>query len=337
MSSRITGLIAAPFTPFHPDGQLNLRMIERQAAHLIASGVCGAFICGTTGESASLTIAERKLIAQRWVEVAGSELAIIVHTGHNCLADSRELAAHAQQIGAHATAAVAPCYFKPARMPELVACCQQMASAAPKIPFFYYHIPSMTGLHFSMAHFLTCAREQIPNLAGVKFTHEDLMDYAQATQVAGGAYNILFGRDEILLSALALGARGAVGSTYNYLAPIYRRLMAAFAAGDLETAQHAQTQAVRFIDLMLSHGGLPAAKAMMQMVGIDCGPVRLPLRSLSREQVDRLRKELEEAGFFAAIVAGCTTGSATSTSDAHNGRQERTAGITPEPVGKQDH
>src|SRR5690554_5719942 len=93
--SRIAGLIAAPFTPFHADGQLNLRMIERQAAHLIASGVSGAFICGTTGESASLTIAERKLIAQRWVEVAGRELAIIVHTGHNCLADSRELAAHA--------------------------------------------------------------------------------------------------------------------------------------------------------------------------------------------------------------------------------------------------
>src|SRR5690606_12944232 len=190
-----------------------------------------------------------------------------------------------------ATAATAPCYFKPAHMTELVGCCREVATAALALPFYYYHIPSMTGLNFSMAHFLSAAREQIPNLAGVKFTHENLMDYSQAMQVADGAYNVLFGRDEILLSALALGARGAVGSTYNYMAPIYLRVMAAFEAGDLDAARREQAIAVRLIDLMIRHGGLPAGKAMMQLAGVDCGPVRLPLRRLSIQQINQLRSE----------------------------------------------
>src|ERR1043165_1641656 len=100
-------LIAAPFTPFHGDGSLNLPVIEKQATALAADGVRGAFVCGTTGEGASLTGAERQQVAARWREVASDRLEIIVHVGHVCLDEARALAAHAQRSGANGIAAVA--------------------------------------------------------------------------------------------------------------------------------------------------------------------------------------------------------------------------------------
>src|SRR5438105_15938504 len=110
----LTGLIAAPFTAFHDDGSLNLALIEKQAASLLANGVTGAFICGTTGEGPSLTTAERMQVAERWQSAAGAQLRVIVHVGHTALGDCQALAAHAQQIGAAAIGCVAPFFYKPA-------------------------------------------------------------------------------------------------------------------------------------------------------------------------------------------------------------------------------
>src|SRR5947209_17091760 len=104
MTLRLTGLVAAPHTPLHADGSLNLAAIECQAQLLLETGVRGAFVCGTTGESHSLTVEERMQVAARWLQVAGGRLPVVVHVGHNCLADARALAAHAQRIGADAIA-----------------------------------------------------------------------------------------------------------------------------------------------------------------------------------------------------------------------------------------
>lgn len=294
----LTGLIAAPHTPMHADGRLNEAAIERQAEWLVTHGVSGAFICGTTGEGLSLTVSERIRVADQWCRVARGKLAIVVHTGHACLHDARELASHAEKCGADAVAAMIPALFKPRSVAELVDCCAQIASASPGLPFYYYHIPSMTGLNFSMADFLHEASARIANLAGVKFTHEDLMDLHQCLRVEQGRFNLLFGRDEILLSALVLGARGAVGSTYNFAAPIYLRMMAAFAAGDLATAEQEQARAAAMIRTLNRYGGLAAGKAVMKMFGLDCGPVRLPLRDLTADQYQALATDLERIGFF---------------------------------------
>jgi N-acetylneuraminate lyase len=146
--------------------------------------------------------------------------------------------------------------------------------------------------------FLKEADGKIPNLAGIKFTHEDLMDYANARAFAGGKYAMLFGRDEILLAGLGFGAAGAVGSTYNFAAPLYLSLMRAFAADDLETARREQGRAREFIGVLQRHGGLVAGKAVMKLIGLDCGPARLPLRTLRTTEETSLRTDLEAVGFF---------------------------------------
>jgi N-acetylneuraminate lyase len=297
MKPRLNGLIAAPFTPFLPDGGLNLSVIQQQADSLAANGVTGAFICGTTGEGLSLTTAERMQVAERWVAAAARRLKVIVHVGHNSLGDSQELAGHAEQVGADAFATMGPTFFLPAGAEQLADFCARMAKAAPSLPFYYYHLPAMTGVNMPMIEFLKCASQGIPNFAGVKFTDEDLMSYSQCLNFEDGRFDILFGRDEILLAALALGAIGAVGSTYNYMAPLYHQLRAAFERGDLETARRHQFTAMHIITVMNRHGGLPAGKAMMGMVGIDCGPVRPPLRNLSPGELEALRRELQQTGF----------------------------------------
>lgn len=303
MKTKLTGLVAAPFTPMQDDGGLNLAMIETQARALVDNSVNGAFICGTTGEGMSLTTAERMQVAERWTKVAPASLQVIVHVGHNSLEECCTLAAHAQQIGADAVATIGPCFFRPASVEQLVSFCAQTAKSAPDLPFYFYHMPAMTGVNFPMIDFLKVASRRIPNLAGIKFTHENLMDYTECLNFESKRFNVLWGRDEILLAAFAHGATGAVGSTYNYMAPIYRKVLGAFEVGDLETARRQQLAAIESIQVMIRHGGLPAGKAIMKLIGIDCGPVRQPLRTLDPEQVNNLRCDLEKIGFpFSATV-----------------------------------
>src|SRR5258708_4449348 len=234
----------------HADGSLNPAMVERQVKALAENRVNGAFICGTTGEGMSLTTDERLQVAEKWVAVAPRQLRVIVHVGHHAVAESRALAAHAERIKAYAIAALGPTFFPVANVEGLVDFCAQIAAAAPSLPFYYYHIPAMTGVDLPMFDFLRLAGRRIPNLAGIKFTHENLMDYSRCLHFEEGRFNILFGRDEILLPALAMGATGAVGSTYNYMAPIYHRVIEAFNAGDIEVAREFQSRAIQIISVM---------------------------------------------------------------------------------------
>jgi N-acetylneuraminate lyase len=300
---RTQGLIAAPFTPMGADGAINLNAVDAYARWLHHHQVVGAFICGTTGEGMSLTLNERQQVAERWVATAPPGLRVIVHVGHNSLADCRTLAAHAQSIGADSIACISPFFFKPAGVATLVDWCAQVADAAPRLPFYYYHLPSMSGVSLRVSEFLRVAAPRIPTLAGVKFTYEDLEDFECCLQYEDARFDILFGRDELLLSALRRGARGAVGSTYNYAAPLYQALIAAYAQGDQAKAEDLQALAVRMIRQFLECGAHPVAafKWFMTRVGVDCGPVRLPLHEPTPEQISALEPKLEASGIFAWV------------------------------------
>jgi N-acetylneuraminate lyase len=137
---------------------------------------------------------------------------------------------------------------------------------------------------------------RIPNLAGIKFTSTNLMALQECLAADDGRFNILFGTDEMLLAGLALGVPGAVGSTYNYAAPLYAKLIAAHEAGDLVTAQALQLKSVKLVQILLQYGVLAAGKALMERAGVDCGPVRPPVRNLTPEQKARLFQQVESLG-----------------------------------------
>jgi N-acetylneuraminate lyase len=285
----------------HADGSLDLAAVERQAEHLVSQGIIAAFVCGTTGEGPSLSVPERRQLFERWCQVAGKTLPVIAHVGDPSIAAAKELAEHAQRSGAAAVAAVPPFYFRPSRVDDVLACCAAVASAAPGLPFYYYHIPGNTGVRFAVAELLEAAARTVPNFAGLKFSDDDLMDFGQCVTLAGDRYDLFYGRDEMLLPALSVGARAAIGTTYNFAAPLYRRMITAFEKGDLAAAQALQATSRDLVAAIQPHGGLPAMKAAMSLAGVDCGPCRLPLRTLDERQIELLRDDLEAAGLLAVI------------------------------------
>jgi N-acetylneuraminate lyase len=294
---RLTGLVAASFTAFHADGSLNLDPVERYAALLTRNGVNGVFVNGTTGEGVGMKNAERMQNLQRWMDVARGALKVIAHVGHNSLADAQALAAHAATLRVDAIATVAPSVLRPAAIEDLVDWCAAVAASAPQTPYYYYHIPVLTGIRFGMSRFMWLAAARIPTFAGIKFTDENLMEFANCVNADGGRYNLLYGRDEILLAGLASGAHGAIGSTFNYSAPVYNRVIAAFERSDMPTAMREMTRARNCVQVLIDFGGLPAGKAMLKLCGIDCGPVRLPLRTLPPDRVAQMEKALAAIGW----------------------------------------
>jgi N-acetylneuraminate lyase len=282
------GLVPAVLTPFDPAGALNLAAVESHAALLLRDGVAGVFVGGTTGEFSSLAFEER----------LATPIRLVVHVGANCLPDAKHLAAHAQAIGAAAIAAVAPSYIKPKSLDVLIQWSAELAAAAPATPFYFYDIPVLTGVAFPMADFLEQAPARIPTLAGVKFTNLDLMMLQRLFRAGGGRFDVLYGFDEQLLAAVVLGAKGAVGTSYNFAAPLYHRLLAAATANDFATARAEQYRGAELIGIMQKYGFLAAAKELMRVRGVDLGPVRLPHVTLTPEQAAAFRGELATTGFF---------------------------------------
>lgn len=292
------GLIAAPLSVLNSDKSVNLKGIKNYANLLAKNGVVGAFVNGTTGEGLSLTVKERMDIAAEWVKAAPESLKIIVHIGHASLQDSKILANHAQEIGAYAIASIGSIYFKPNNLHDLVEYSAQQAASAPKLPYFYYHIPSLTGINYPMREYLKLAKDRIPNLAGIKYTFETLMDYELCRLYENERFDMMMGRDEMLLCGLVLGAKSAVGSTYNFAAPLYNEMIAEYNKGNIPKAQILQRKSMELVEILLMHNKFfAAAKACMKRLGIDCGPVRPPLPDLTITEIKALNQKLDEFNF----------------------------------------
>lgn len=292
-------LIAPPHAPFHADGSLNLSTVEKLAEYYSETGIAGVFVSGTTGESLSLTVQERLDLAERWIEVCRStDIDVIIQVGHNCIEDSRTMAAHALRSGADAVATMAPSFLKPDTVNDLIECCIPVAEAAGDLPFYLYDIPSMTDVRLPMPEFLSTAKARILNLKGLKFTNPDLVQLQECLRFGQGSpdvdeFEILFGCDEILLTGVMLGCPGAVGSTYNFAANHYREMIDSLFSGHLDAARIGQYEAVRMIRTLQKYSFLPASKAVMGFLGIDCGPVRSPLRNISQSEKSLLHDELQ--------------------------------------------
>ncbi len=304
-TEKISGLVAAPFTPMHSNGELNLSIIDQYYRLLSGNGVVGAFINGSTGEGVSTTKNEKIKVAEAWAKAsAGGSIKVINHLGGTCYKDCIDLAVESQRMGLHSVAVTSPSYFKPANVKVLAQFFMKIAEAVPEMPVYYYHIPVLTGGFFNMIDFVREVAPRVPNFAGIKYTHEDFMDFLSCLNYDNGKYDMLWGRDENLLSALVLGARGGVGSTYNYAAPLYNRLIEAFDSNDLVTARALQQRSIDMITLLGKYGGIATGKAYMRYIGLDCGEFRLPVRNMSLSDYQmflRDVKNLEMDDLFSKI------------------------------------
>ena len=296
---KINGLIAAPYTPMSNTGKINPMIIPNYSEFLKKKGIKGVFICGTTGEGLSLSIEERFIIANEWIKQKSPEFKVIIHVGTTSLEQSKSLAIHAQKIGADAISTMAPMFLKPNNINNLVKFCKEIAKEANDTPFYYYNIPSISGVELSMVDYINLASKEIPSFYGMKFTHNNFMEMQSCINLNNNKWNILHGLDEVLLAGLSFGITGAVGSTYNFLGNLYNSIIQEFKNGKIENARKKQLISVRIIETIIKYGGsIIAGKPMMKLIGIDCGPTRSPLPKLSDNEFSKLKEELKKVDFY---------------------------------------
>lgn len=297
---KIVGLIDAPFTPFYENGEVNLEPIGEYARMLVKNGLKGVFINGSSGEGYMLTEDERMRLAEEWVKVAPKGFKVIVHVGSCCVKESRRLAEHAQKIGAWGIGAMAPPFPKVGRIEELVKYCEEIASGAPRLPFYYYHIPAFNGAYLPMTAFLEAVDGRISNFAGIKYTYESIYEYNQCRLYKNGKYDMLHGQDETILPSLAMGgAQGGIGGTTNYNGINLVGIIDAWNAGDIEKARELQNFSQAVINVICHYrGNIVAGKRIMKLIGLDLGKNRTPFQNMTDDEEARMKAELESIGFF---------------------------------------
>jgi N-acetylneuraminate lyase len=299
----IQGIVPAVFTPLHSDGSLNLAQVSPIVERLVTQGASALYVCGATGEGVSLTREERMAVAERYLQAVAGRIPVIVQVGHDSLREACLLAAHAQASGASAISAIPPCFFKVDRLEILLDCLGEICAAAPGMPFYYYNIPRLTAARFDIVELLRLSISRLPGLRGVKYSDFTIFELQACVELENGRFNILFGSDEMLLSGLIGGAQGAVGTTYSFALPLYQRIYNAFQAGQIVEAQKLQSLSVQMLRIINRYAtastNLPAMKSVMKLIGLDCGPLRLPLPSLTAAQEQELASALTSIGFFA--------------------------------------
>ena len=275
--------------------------IAAYAAMLKKNGLKGVFINGSSGEGYMLTDEERKRLAEEWIKYADADFKVIVHVGSCCVKASRELARHAAEIGAWGIGAMAPPFPKIGRVEELVKYVEEIASGAPQLPFYYYHIPAFNGAFLPMVDLLKAVDGRIPNFAGIKYTFESLYEYNQCRLYANGKYDMLHGQDETILPSLAQGgAQGGIGGTTNYNGRELVGIIEAWEKGDIETAREKQNFSQAVINVICHYrGNIVGGKRIMKLIGLDLGPNRTPFRNMTDEEEAAMKQELEAIDFFA--------------------------------------
>jgi len=291
---KFEGLVAAPFTPMDSRGNLNPGLIPGYYDFLEKNHIAGAFINGSTGEGVSLTQKEKQLNVTEWSTCRrnGGKVPVINLVGGTSYQECIDLALFSREAGISAIALLAPYYFKPSDENQLAEFVARVGESVPDMPVYFYHIPVLTGVNMPMIGFLKKISGMLPNFAGIKYTQEDFMDFLSCLNFENRKYDILWGRDECLLSALVLGCRGAVGSTYNYSAPLYHKIIAAFNDGRLEEARELQQMSINMITLLGRYGGIATGKAFMKYIGIDCGEFRSPVKNMSAKMFEEFVRDV---------------------------------------------
>ena len=295
-------ILPAVFTPMFDDGSINYNQIDALFQHCIESGFRGIFLNGTTGECMSMSTLERKNLVEAWIACRKknnrSDFKIVVHIGSANLYEAAEMAEHAQAQGADGIAMVPTFYFRPKNMNELIDQCKFVASAAPHVPFYYYNIPSLTGVNFPLTAYMEHAVREIPTFAGLKNSFNDLVDYQQCLHASKGEYSLFWGTDEVFMMVYAAGNRNYVGSTYNFMGAIYFKMLDAYHAGNFEKLTTLQAEATAIYNVLGEYNSLIAGKEIMRHIGLDCGPVRKPLRNLKAAESTSLLDKLQKTTLF---------------------------------------
>lgn len=284
--TKYQGVIPAFYACYAPDGSISAEGVKALTRHLIAKGVKGVYVGGSSGECIYQHPDERKAVLEAVMSEARGKITVIAHVACNNTADSVELAAHAEACGVDAIAAIPPIYF---HLPEYAIAdyWNAMSAAAPHTEFVIYNIPQLAGTALTMSLLRTML--QNPNVVAVKNSSmptQDIQMFKDAGIAARGqnGFVVFNGPDEQFVSGLAMGADGGIGGTYAVMPELFLKMYELVHKGEMDAARALQYQADRIIYKMCeAHGNLYAVQKeiLRRMYGLELGGVRAPLPGLA--------------------------------------------------------
>ena len=290
----VRGVITALVTPFDAQGKLNESSLERLVEFQIRTGVHGLSPCGTTGETALLTVEERQHIAEIAVRIAKGRIPVLVQTGAASTATTIALTRHAQKIGASAATVVTPWYFRYGD-DALIQHYVRVAESVPDFPIYLYNIPQLTGNNLS-PNVVHAIADRCPNVVGLKDSCGILAQIIDSAGARGGKFNVAIGSDGLLLSAAVAGIGAGISGNANAVPELFVEFYNAFWRGDLAAAQAVQARIQHARRTLKDGGDLSLFKAVLTHRGIPAGGVRAPLLNASKEMVDTAIQSLRDTG-----------------------------------------
>jgi 4-hydroxy-tetrahydrodipicolinate synthase len=291
----LEGIYPALVTPFKDDMGIDEKALRQLVNFVIDEDVTGVVPCGTTGEFIYMSKEERKRTVEIVIDEVGRRVPVIAGTGASSTLEAIELTKHAEKAGADAALVVSPYYLRPADKGDFQHFYE--VTQATSIPIVLYNIPQCAGSFLSREVVEDLA--QMGNVVGLKDSSGHLPYMLELLQTVGNKINIVCGHDEVVLPALAAGAKGAILASANVIPDIWIKLLEAVQKGNLQKARELQMNAQKLARIFVRHGGAVPVKAALKMRGLDMGKTRRPLVSggvLSMEVREEMRMELEKLG-----------------------------------------
>ncbi|MCC6683161.1 MAG: dihydrodipicolinate synthase family protein [Phycisphaeraceae bacterium] len=281
-------IVAALITPFTDDDDVNHEALQQVIEHALSLGVRGFYVCGSTGEGLQMSVAERQQVVETVQSVVAGRCGVMVNISHMDIRAAVELGEHAYEQGASAISALPPIY-NPVSSEDIRDYLHELMDRT-RAPFTIYHVPVLTGRSMSVDEVAMLAKH--PHFVGLKYTSDDSLLLARIKDIDEGRLMIWSGRDAYFLSNFAMGADGAVGSSFQLMGDVFNAIAKAYRSGDVQHARNLQTSASQIHARLGRYGPYQSYKACFELMGIAAGRCRRPFRGLPQEANTHLRETL---------------------------------------------
>ena len=290
----IKGSIVAMITPFHEDGSVNFEVLTELLERQIAEGTDGILTLGTTGEYPTMSHEEDASVVEHTIKVVNGRVPVIVGSGSNCTSTQLEKSIQYQDMGADALLLISPYYNK--ANPEGMYRHFAETADAVHIPCLLYNVPGRTGCSIPVSVVEKLSRH--PNITGIKEASGDMSYAMKIAHCIGPDFALYSGNDDITLPLMSIGGSGVISVYANVMPAMCHQIVADYLGGNRAQALENHLKYLKLMnDLFIEVNPIPV-KSAMNMMGLNVGPMRLPLCEMSEEHQAILRASLKEAGLL---------------------------------------
>ena len=294
MSFTIRGIIPAMVTPFDKQGKVSEGGLRKLVDYLIKGGVHGLFPVGSQGEFYALEKEEKKEIMEIVLDQVKGKVSVYAGTGAITTKETITLTKMAQDIGVDAASIITPFFISPTQN-ELYEHYLAVAKST-SLPLLLYNNPGRTGV--SLSTDLVVRLSKVDNIIGIKDSSGDMTSTAEYIRRTGNDFSVLAGRDTLIYGTLLYGGKGAIAATANVAPKLVVEIYEAYVRGDIEQAKKAQAELAP-LRLAFSLGSFPVViKDALELIGIEVGTTRPPIKSLNKDKQEMLRNTLQQMGLL---------------------------------------